>query len=119
MGERRNVRIATLPTGVPKLDDVLGGGLPEFSFNLIVVDSFRSLTRAAKAGEAAEIDLQNFVQRLAVYLTSWHATTFLIGEYSGGEMGENPVATVADGVLWLTQSVVRNSMVRKLQVVKM
>src|SRR5256885_13919730 len=30
------VPIRKLPTGVPGLDDVLGGGLPEYSFNLIV-----------------------------------------------------------------------------------
>jgi len=29
------VLIRRLPTGVPGLDAVLGGGLPEFSFNLI------------------------------------------------------------------------------------
>ena len=29
------VTIHRLNTGVPGLDDVLGGGLPEFSFNLI------------------------------------------------------------------------------------
>src|SRR5947199_2437031 len=29
------VPIRKLPTGVPGLDDVLGGGLPELSFNLI------------------------------------------------------------------------------------
>lgn len=27
--------IAKLPSGVPGLDDVLGGGIPELSFNLI------------------------------------------------------------------------------------
>ena len=30
------VTIRRLPTGVPGLDAILGGGLPEFSFNLIV-----------------------------------------------------------------------------------
>ena len=30
------VTISLLPTGVPGFDEVLGGGLPEFSFNLIV-----------------------------------------------------------------------------------
>jgi circadian clock protein KaiC len=30
------VTIRRLATGVPGLDDVLGGGLPELSFNLIV-----------------------------------------------------------------------------------
>jgi circadian clock protein KaiC len=29
------VKINSLSTGVPGLDDLLGGGLPEFSFNLI------------------------------------------------------------------------------------
>src|SRR4028118_1588219 len=29
------VRIGTLQTGVPGLDEILGGGLPEFSFNII------------------------------------------------------------------------------------
>ncbi|MGA7951420.1 MAG: ATPase domain-containing protein, partial [Thiobacillaceae bacterium] len=30
-----SVEIRRLPTGVPGLDNLLGGGLPEFSFNLI------------------------------------------------------------------------------------
>src|SRR5665213_652651 len=29
------VTINKLPTGVPGLDDILGGGIPEFSFNII------------------------------------------------------------------------------------
>jgi len=29
------VPIRRLPTGVPGLDEVLGGGVPEFSFNLV------------------------------------------------------------------------------------
>src|SRR5713101_9626063 len=35
MSERQRVPIALLPTGVQGLDEVLGGGLPEYSFNLI------------------------------------------------------------------------------------
>ena len=42
-----------------------------------------------------------------------------MGEYLESEMRDNPVFTVADGILWLYQSVERNSIVRKLQVVKM
>jgi circadian clock protein KaiC len=34
-------------------------------------------------------------------------------------MRDNPVFTVADGLLWLYQSVERNSIVRKMQVMKM
>src|SRR5438876_10203404 len=29
------VKIRQVPTGVPGLDEILGGGLPEFSFNII------------------------------------------------------------------------------------
>ena len=32
---RGGVTIRKLPTGVPGLDEILGGGLPEFSFNII------------------------------------------------------------------------------------
>src|SRR4030095_11016754 len=32
---RERVPIRKLPSGVPGLDEVLGGGIPEFSFNLI------------------------------------------------------------------------------------
>ena len=203
------VNIRQLPTGVPGLDEILGGGLPEYSFNIIagapgcgkttlahqmifanaspecpvlyftvlgepaikmlryqqqytffdqsklggairfanlsqlvldkdlgavldeiikeveasnakivVVDSFRTVVRKTLS-TATESELQGFIQRLALHLTSWQATTFLIGEYVEGEQRDNPVFTVADGLLWLYQSVERNSIVRKLQVVKL
>jgi circadian clock protein KaiC len=204
------VTIRQLPTGVPGLDQVLGGGLPEFSFNviggapgsgkttlaqqilfalasgdrralyftvvgepplkmlryqqqfsffdlarvneavrfvhlgddvvngtletilerifheveatnpaLVVVDSFRSVARAAARARSDDLDFQHFVQRLAVHLTGWEATTFLIGEYQPSEAVHDPVFTIADGLLWLYQSLDRNSMVRKMQVMKM
>jgi circadian clock protein KaiC len=63
--------------------------------------------------------LQGFLQRLAIFLTTWQATTFLVGEYLEADMQDNPMFTVADGILWLYQSVERNSSVRKVQVLKM
>src|SRR3990170_6961305 len=204
------VAIRRLPTGVPGLDQILGGGLPEFSFNLIagapgtgkttlaqqimfalagpgrsalyftvvgepalkmlryqqqftffdvarvnesiryinlsqdvvhgtlekllerivqeveatspgvvIVDSFRTVTQTAGRAQSDNLDLQHFVQQLAVRLTGWEATTFLVGEYQPWEAEQNPVFTVADGLLWLVQSLDRNSMVRKIQVMKM
>jgi circadian clock protein KaiC len=203
------VIINRLPTGVPGLDDVLGGGLPEFSFNLIAgppgcgkttlahqmmfalatperpalyltvlgeptlkmlryqqqfdffdggvvnqsvrflnlgedaltgnlqvvlariaaevqahgpslvfVDSFRSVVLAGAGPGDPHNSLQHFMQQLAMLMTSWQATTFLIGEYFT-ETDANPVFTVADGLIWLRQSVQRNSMVRKLEIMKM
>jgi circadian clock protein KaiC len=90
---------------------------------IVVVDSFRTVVRKAHsdaaAGTAGEIALQSFVQRLALNLTSWQATTFLIGEHVEDELRGNPIFTVADGLVWLYQVVERNSVVRKLRVVKM
>ncbi len=210
MSGQDKVSIRKLPTGVPGLDEILGGGLPEFSFNVIagapgggkttlahqiifanatpqrpalfftvlgepalkmlryqqqfaffdhaklnsairfinlshvvlekdlgavlaeivkeveaanpsivVVDSFRTVVRKAQSSSTGETELQGFIQRLALHLTSWQATTFLIGEYVEDEIRDNPLFTVADGLLWLSQQIERNSIVRKLQVVKM
>ena len=83
-----------------------------------IVDSFRTLVRAIR-DDVREMDLQEFVQRLAMHLTTWQATTFLIGEYAETETHDNPVFTMADGIIWLTQRVSRNSMLRKVQILKM
>jgi circadian clock protein KaiC len=85
---------------------------------LVFMDSFRSATQQPSGLGAMHLDLQSFVQQLAVLMSTWQATTFLIGEY-GSETDANPVFTVADGLIWLRQSVQRNSMVRKLEIVKM
>ena len=86
---------------------------------LVVVDSFRSVMLSAKGGPDGAVALQHFVQQLGMHLTSWQATTFLVGEYEFSESETNPVLTVADGLIWLTQHVYRESMVRKIEVKKM
>jgi len=86
--------------------------------SLVFVDSFRSVMLASAAEGAQTNQLQAFVQQLGVQMTSWQATTFLIGEYFS-ETESNPVFTVADGIVWLRQSMQRNSMVRKLEIMKM
>ena len=85
---------------------------------LVFVDSFRSVALASATGGSPHNKLQQFVQQLGMQMTSWQATTFLIGEYFS-ETDANPVFTVCDGLIWLRQSVQRNSMVRKLQIMKM
>ena len=209
MNRHDKVKINQLPSGVSGLDEILGGGIPEFSFNIVagapgcgkttlahqfvfanateerpalyftvlgepalkmlryqqqyaffdpaklntcirfvnlsaelidrglqgvleeiskqvqasnagivVVDSFRTVLRSEHHG-GREVEVQAFVQQLALLLTSWEATTFLIGEYAEAELLDNPVFTVADGLFWLYQQVERNSVVRKLQVMKL
>mgnify|MGYP003707199609 CR=1 FL=1 len=85
---------------------------------LVFVDSFRSVILAGRGGGEGFISLQQFVQQLGMLMTSWQATTFLIGEYFS-DSDPSPIFTVADGLIWLRQSVQRNSMVRKLDIVKM
>ena len=86
---------------------------------VVVVDSFRTVLRKQVAEGTSEIELQSFVQSLSLLLTSYQATTFLIGEYTEVEMRDHPVFTVADGLFWLSQVVERNSVVRKLQIIKL
>jgi circadian clock protein KaiC len=90
-----------------------------FQPGLVFVDSFRSVAQSARATDAGTADLQHFVQQLGMQMTSWLATTFLIGEYLAPEAEASPIFTVADGILWLSQQVQRDAMVRKIQVVKM
>jgi circadian clock protein KaiC len=85
---------------------------------LVFVDSFRSVVLAGRAEGNSQHNLQEFVQQLGMLMTSWQATTFLIGEYFT-EVDASPVFTVADGLIWMRQSVQRNSMVRKMEVMKM
>jgi circadian clock protein KaiC len=89
-----------------------------FDARIVVVESFRTVVRRAQAS-AAEMELQGFVQRLALHLTSWQVASFLVGEYVEAELRDNPVFTVADGLLWLFQSTERNSIVRKMQIMKL
>lgn len=88
--------------------------------SIVVVDSFRAVLRRTMVKPEGELDIQSFIQRLALHLTSCEATTFLLGEYMEQENGNdsNSIFTVADVIIWLYQSLERNSMVRKLQVSK-
>jgi circadian clock protein KaiC len=85
---------------------------------LVFVDSFRSVVLSSETEGNPHNSLQQFVQQLGMLMTSWQATTFLIGEYFT-ETDANPVFTVCDGLIWLRQSVQRNSMVRKMEIMKM
>ncbi len=108
-----------LDGGMAMALDAIEKELERSSPAFVFVDSFRSMVqRALATPEAGQLEVTRFMQRLAVVLTSYEATTFLVGEYSEDEHDAG-VFTVADGLLWLHQSVARNSVVRKLQVVKM
>jgi circadian clock protein KaiC len=85
---------------------------------VVVLDSFRTLARKA-ISDVGEVEVQSFLHRLAQFLTSCEATTFLVGEYEEEEIRDNALFTMVDGILWLSQNTERNSVVRKLQVMKL
>lgn len=103
------------------LDEVLRRIVSEVETHapaLVFVDSFRSVVLASETECNPDNNLPQFVQQLGMLMTTWQATTFLLGEYFN-ELDSNPIFTVADGLIWLRQSVQRNSMVRKMEIMKM
>jgi len=113
-----NLSEDTLAGNLDKVLKRIVAEVADFNPSLVFVDSFRSVVLAGQDNSASEGSLQQFVQRLGMAMTSWQATTFLIGEYFS-EVESNPIFTVSDGLIWLRQSVQRNSMVRKIEIMKM
>jgi circadian clock protein KaiC len=111
-----NLTDQALTNDLGQVLDAITAKVEELSPRIVIVDSFRTLE--SKSSDPGRMTLQEFVQRLASKLTSWQATTFLLGEYREGEMRDNPAFTMADGLVALTQRVERNSMVRQVQVLK-
>lgn len=85
---------------------------------LVFIDSFRSILLAGQVSNASKESAQRFIQNLGVLMTGWNATTFLLGEYQS-ETESNPIFAVADGLIWLRQSALGNSIVRKMEIEKM
>src|SRR5215204_773377 len=65
MNDSRNVTINRLPSGVPRLDAILGGGWPEYSFNLVVGEPGSGKTTLAHQFMFANAT----VERPALYFT--------------------------------------------------
>jgi circadian clock protein KaiC len=86
--------------------------------SIVAVDSFRTVMRNAVTTNNA-VKMEAFIQRLTQFLTTWQATTFLVGEYDEEEIQGSPLFTIADGLFWLSQVADRNSVVRKLQILKL
>ena len=99
---------------------ILMGEVEPRSPSVVIIDSFRSLTRLGTPNMTEkEGTLQTFLEHLAHHLTSFETTTFMVGEFGSREPSEDAIFTIADGILGLSQNLNRNSMVRKIQAVKM
>jgi circadian clock protein KaiC len=113
-----NLSDAVIERDMDKLLDQIITEVTAADPGIVVIDSFRTLVRESM-GEADEIKMQSFFHRLAEFLMNWETTTFLLGEYSEADIGNNPIFTLVDGIFWLSQVAERNSVVRKLQLVKL
>ncbi len=90
-----------------KLDRVLARITQEVescAAGLVFVDSFRSIMVEARRYPRGALGLQQLIQQLGIHLSSWQATTFLVGEYPA-DTDPHPIFTLADGLLSLEQSV--------------
>lgn len=110
-----NLDDEALRSGLDAVLETIAREVDSFRPSIVVIDSIRTLIAGPTTPDA---QAHSFVQRLAVTLTSAQATTILIGEYSESEMATSPLFVVTDGILWLSQAVERNSVIRKLQVIK-
>ncbi len=82
---------------------------------LIVVDSFRVFDELARSKE----DLRRFGYELAVRLMVWECTSLLLGEYAAGEVDSNPLFSIVDGLILLSQDRASGEPQRFIEVVKM
>lgn len=105
--------------GMARVLEAITAELARSAPSLVVVDSFRGMVETnLESGAVGKRELNDFMQRLVVALTTCEATSFLVSEYADGAQ-DSVVFTISDGLLWLYQAVERNSIVRKLQVKKM
>jgi circadian clock protein KaiC len=113
-----NLSDVVMEQGLNEIQEEVAKQVKAANAGIVVIDSFRTLARKALS-DVGEANVQSFVQRLSQFLTSSEVTTFLIGEYFEEEIRDNSLFSIVDGILWLSQVAERNSVVRKLQVMKM
>src|SRR5205823_8508547 len=88
-----NLSDAVLTQSLDQVLENIVRQVEETSPGLVVLDSFHNIAHLAAGREPGGRDVQGFVQRLALHLMSWQATTFLLGNYAEQELRDNPVFT--------------------------
>jgi circadian clock protein KaiC len=82
---------------------------------IVVVDSFKVFDDLAKSRE----ELRKFGYDVAVKLMAWEITAFLVGEYGQEDIGTNPIFSIVDGLVTLTQRELSGEQQRFCRIVKM
>lgn len=101
--------------GLEDASNLIMDQVKEIKPAVVVIDSFKVFDDLATSQEA----LRKFDYQLAVNLMAWEATTFLLGEYDPSDIGSNPLFSVVDGLLLLTQREQSGEQQRFIQAIKM
>lgn len=95
--------------------DVITKHVEVHSPQLIVIDSFKAIHDLA----GSRTEVRRFAYDLAVRLSTWMCTSFLVGEYTQEEILNEPVFAVADGILYMENAKQGMQNVRLLNIAKM
>jgi circadian clock protein KaiC len=82
---------------------------------LVAIDTFKVFDDLARSRE----ELRKFGYELAVNLMAWEVTTLFVGEYGSEDIVLNPLFSIIDGLLHLTQREQSGEQQRFIQISKM
>jgi circadian clock protein KaiC len=82
---------------------------------LVVIDSFKVFDDLARSKE----ELRKFSYEMAVNLMAWETTALLLGEYSASDYESNPLFSIADGLMVLSQRESLGEQQRLFKLIKM
>jgi circadian clock protein KaiC len=82
---------------------------------IVVIDSFKVFDDLTGSRE----ELRRFGYEIAVRLMAWETTAFLLGEYGYDDLATNPLFSIIDGLMTLTQRDSSGEQQRFLQIHKM
>ncbi len=82
---------------------------------LVVIDSFKVFDDLARSRE----EMRKFSYEIAVNLLAWETTALLLGEYGQADLETNPLFSIVDGILYLSQRETLGEHGRYLKVIKM
>jgi circadian clock protein KaiC len=101
--------------GLAEASKLIMQHVKEFKPSIVVIDSFKVFDDLATSRE----EQRKFCYELAVQLMAWQTTALLLGEYEPSDLGSNPMFSIVDGLLLLSQRDQSGEQQRFLQVIKM
>lgn len=101
--------------GVDEASRLVMTHLKRIKPSIVVIDSFKVFDDLTASKE----ELRKFGYELAINLMAWEATTFLLGEYGEDEIQNNPLFSIIDGLLMVSQRLESGEQQRFVRVVKM